>query len=207
MRRYLLLLVLACVWCMHPGPMVYAQQDQAADTQAVIDRGHHLKTLLDQLLSNSNHSSIHKALEAGGDSADPLIEEALRLKSDGERLLEQEEYVQAAMTLQSSLDMVFQAIRSEGDAGHAGNKSGNQVAEAKAINDTFIEAATRVVGADSNSEAVSLLASARDARARAEASENKGDTSTALQEFDDSTQLAQKAIMSVRNGMVIERGQ
>jgi hypothetical protein len=207
MRKYLSLVILTCYWSLSPGPMLYAQQDQATDMQAVIERGNHLKTLLDQLLSETNHSSIHKALDERGETADPLIEEAIRLKSDGEQLLAQEDYVKAAMRLQSALDMVFQAIRSSGSSGDAEKDSSSHMVEVKAVNDTFITAATRVVEGDPNDEAVELLASARSARARAEDSEAKSDTEAALQELESSTQLAQKAIMSVRNGMVIQRRQ
>ena len=207
MRRYLLLLFLACYWSLSPGPLVYAQPDQGTDIQAVIERGNHLKTLLDQLLSPTNHSSIHKAIDEGGEAAGPLIEEALRLKSDGEQLLAQEEYVKAAMTLQSALDMVFQAIRSKSKSDDAEIEASTQVVEAKAINDTFITAATRVVEGERNDEALELLASAKKARADAEKGEASGDMGAALQELEYSTQLAQKAIMSVRNGKVIQRGQ
>ena len=79
--------------------------------------------------------------------------------------------------------------------------------EVKAVNDTFITAATRIVEGEPNDNAVELLASARSARARAEVTEANSDTGAALQELENSTQLAQKAIMSVRNGMVIQRGQ
>jgi len=207
MRKYLPLLILTCYWSLFPGSMIYAQQDQATDMQAVIERGNHLKTLLDRLLSDTNHSSIHKALDERDETAGPLIEEALRLKSDGELLLEQEDYVRAAMRLQSALDMVFQAIRSTGSSGDAEFDSNAHMIEVKAVNDTFVTAATRVVEGDPNDEAVELLASARSARARADASEANSDAKSALQDLENSTQLAQKAIMSVRNGMVIQRGQ
>lgn len=207
MRKYLPLLILTCYWSLSPGPMLYAQQDQATDMQAVIERGNHLKTLLDQLLSETNHSSIHKALDERGETADPLIEEALRLKSDGEQLLVEEDYVKAAMRLQSALDMVFQAIRSAGSSGDAKKDLSSHMVEVKAVNDTFITAATRIVEGEPNDKAVELLASARSARARAEVTEANSDTGAALQELENSTQLAQKAIMSVRNGMVIQRGQ
>lgn len=207
MRKYLPLFFLACYWSLSPGTMIYAQQDQVTDMQSVIERGNHLKTLLDQLLSESNHSSIHKAIDQGGEEADPLIQEALRLKADGEQLLAQEEYVKAAMALQSALDMVFQAVRSERDSSDAEEGSSTQLIEAKSINDTFITAATRVVDGERNDEALQLLVAARDARAVAEKGEAEGDLRAALRELERSTQLAQKAIMSVRNGMVIQRGQ
>jgi hypothetical protein len=68
-------------------------------------------------------------------------------------------------------------------------------------------AATRVVNGESNGRAVEFLAEAKEVRGRADASVANGDAEAALQELEDSTQLAQQAIMSVRDGKVIERGQ
>jgi len=207
MRYYILLLLLTGLIGLSPGPTLLAQDSQAPDTQAVIERANHLKNLLDRLLTQPNHSSIQKALNEGGESSDPCIQEALRLKSSGEQYLAEEDYLKAAMTLQAALDQVFQAIRSKDDAGEHGQDSSASLTEAIAANDTFISAATRVVNGEPNGKAVDLLALAQEARAKADASAASGDSEAALQELENSTQLAQRAIMSVRNGMVIERGQ
>ena len=68
-------------------------------------------------------------------------------------------------------------------------------------------AAARVVNGEPNGKAVDSLAEAREARSRADASVASGDAEAALQELENSTQLAQQAIMSVRDGKVIKRGQ
>lgn len=207
MRKQLMLLLMTGLLCVSPGPMLLAQDGEASDTQAVVERANNLKNLLDRLLAQSNHSSIQKLLHEGGDSSDPLVAEALRLKASGEQYLAEENYLKAAMTLQSALDHVFQAIRSQHAFPENGKDSNTRLQEAIATNDTFIAAATRVVNGQPKGEAVELLASARDARAQADASVADGDTDTALTKVENSTQLAQQAIRSVRNGMVIERGQ
>ena len=56
------LLMLTALLCLHPEHTSIAQEVQAADAEAVMERAVRLKNLLDQLLSDSNHSSIHKAL-------------------------------------------------------------------------------------------------------------------------------------------------
>jgi hypothetical protein len=63
------------------------------------------------------------------------------------------------------------------------------------------------VNGEPNGKAVELLAEASEVRGRADTSIAGGDVDTALQELEESTQLAQQAIMSVREGKVIERGQ
>lgn len=207
MRNYLLLLLLTGLLGLVPGPALLAQDNQPAETQAVSERANHLKGLLDKLLEQSNHSSIQKALHDGGDANNPLVEKALRLKAEGEQYLADEDYMNAAMTLQAALDTVFQAIRANDNGAAAENAANARLADAIAANDTFISAAARVVNGEPNGKAVDLLAEARDVRGRADASVANGDAEAALQELEDSTQLAQRAIMSVRNGKVIERGQ
>lgn len=172
-----------------------------------MERAVHLKTLLDRLLNQSNHSSIQKALTDSGGAGDPMVEEALRLKKSGEQFLADEDYLQAAMTLQSALDQVFLVIRSKDHGGTEENLTNARLTEAIVANDTFISAATRVVGGDPNSQAADFLAQAREARAVADARAENGDPAAALEEVEQSTRLAQQAIMSVRNGKVIERGQ
>lgn len=195
---------MTAMMCLSPGPSVMAADIESTDTQAVIERAHHLKDLLDRLLSESNHSSIQKSLHNGG-TDDPQLEEALRLKSSGEKLLADEEYMQAAVTLQAALDQVFEAVRAKDNGTQSTDKASARLAEAVAANDTFIAAATRVVNGDPDGKAVDLLKSAREARAKADASTESGDTTAALKELEISTQLAQRAIMTVRDGKVIER--
>ena len=207
MRNYLLLLLLTSLLGLAPGSAPLAQDNQAADTEAVIERANHLKGLLDKLLTQSNHSSIQKTLTNGSHDNDPLIEEALRLKAEGEDALAEGDHLRAAMLLQAALDKVFQAIRSDDEEDGQEARLNARLADAIAANDTFITAATRVVNGEPNGKAVDLLAEAREVRGRADASVAKGDAEAALQELDDSTQLAQQAIMSVRDGKVIERGQ
>lgn len=207
MRNILTLLLFTVLVGLFPGQALCAQDSQASDVQAVMDRANHLKSLLDRLLTQSNHSSIRMALNEGGDDSDPLMEEALALKARGERFLADEDYLQAAMTLQAALDQVFQVIRSKDNGTADGKEPSARLAEAIAVNDTFTSAATRVVNGESKEEAADLLAQAREARARADTSAANGDPDAALQELEQSTQLAQQAIMSMRNGMVIERSQ
>jgi len=166
-----------------------------------------LKSILDRLLVDSNHSSIQKVIKEGGEASEPLIAEALRLKSSGEQLLAEEKYMEAAIALQSALDHVFQAIRSEHDEDEPADALGFRLAENVEINDTFISAALRVVNGEPNKEASGLLDMAKDVRSKADMQIANGDVAAALKNLKQSTQMAQQAIMSVRNGMVIERGQ
>jgi len=138
---------------------------------------------------------------------DPLVEEALRLKAEGEDALAEGDHLRAAMTLQAALDKIFQAIRSDDEKDGQEARLNVRLTDAIAANDTFILAATRVVNGEPNGKAVDFLAEAREVRGRADASVAEGNAEAALQELEASTQLAQQAIMSVRNGKVIERGQ
>jgi len=203
MRNYFFPLLMIALICLSPGLSVAASDIDAADSQAIMERAHHLNDLLDKLLSQSNHSSIQKSLHNGSGSGDPQLEKALQLKSEGEQLLAEEEYMKAAVKLQAALDMVFAAVRAQEGGAEPADES--RLTEAIAANDTFISAATRVVNGDPDGKAVDLLNSAREARTKADASAHSGDTETALQELEISTQLAQQAIVVVRNGKVIER--
>lgn len=205
MRNYVFPLVMIALICLSPGPSALATDIDTSDTQAVIERAHHLKDLLDKLLSQSNHSSIQATLHNGSGSGDPQLDEALRLKSSGEQLLEEGEYMKAAVTLQAALDQVFEAVRAQDNGAESADASSTRLTEAIAANDTFISAATRVVNGEPDGKAVELLESAREARAKADASADSRDTETALKELEISTRLAQQAIMAVRNGKVIER--
>ena len=207
MRNYLIPVLLSSMWILSPDPIALAQDNDPVDTQIVMERANNLKSMLDNLLVESNHSSIQKVIKQGGESSEPLIAEALRLKSSGEQLLAEKEYLQAAITLQSALDHVFQAIRSEDNTGEPADALDGRLEENITVNDTFIEAASRVVTGEPNKEALDLLAMAKEARNRADTKSGKGDMEAAVEELEQSTQLAQRAIMSVRNGMVIERGQ
>lgn len=186
---------------------LFAAEDAPPDTQAVMERAVHLNELLDRLLAQSNHSSIQKAINDDSAANGSLIDEALRLKSIGEQALADGEYLEAAMTLQAALDHVFQAIRAENDRGGGGAELADRLQEAISANDTFLEAAARVVESEENAEARKLLGLAEQARAKADADAGSGDIAAALDGMEASTQFAQQAIMSARNGKVIERRQ
>jgi hypothetical protein len=207
MRNYFLVLLWIGLLGLTPGPTLLAQESQAPDTEAVIERANNLKSILDQLLEPSNHSSIQKTLTNGSHDNDPLVEEALRLKTEGEDALAKGNHLRAAMSLQAALDKLFQAIRSDDENDGEAARLKARLSDAISANDTFIMAATRVVNGESNGRAVEFLAEAKEVRGRADASVANGDAEAALQELEDSTQLAQQAIMSVRDGKVIERGQ
>jgi len=206
MRNYLLLLILTGLLGLAPGPTLLAQDNQATDTEAVIKRANHLNSLLEKLLTQSNHSSIQKTLTNGSHDNDPLIEEALRLKAEGENALAEGDHLRAAMNLQAALDKVFQAIRSDDQNDGEEARLDARLADAIAASDTFISAATRVVNGEPNGEAVDFLAEAKEFRGTADTSVADGDVEAALRELEASTQLAQQAIMSVRDGKVIQRG-
>jgi len=207
MRNYLISLLLMSICILSPDSVLLAEDSDPVDTQVVMERANTLKDMLDRLLVDSNHSSIQKIINAGGESSEPLIAEARKLKSSGEQLLAEKEYLQAAITLQSALDHVFQAIRSEHIDDVPTDVLSVKLAEAITVNDTFISAASRVVTGKSNKNALDLLATAKEARNRADTKSGNGDLEAAIAELEQSTKLAQQAIMSVRDGMVIERGQ
>ena len=207
MRNYLIPVLLSSMWILSPDAIVLAQDNDPVDTQIVMERANNLKSMLDNLLVDSNHSSIQKVIKQGGESSEPLIAEALRLKSSGEQLLAEKEYMQAAITLQSALDHVFQAIRSEHNKDEPADALNVRLAEKITVNDTFFSAALRVVTGEPNKDALDLLAMAKEARSNADTKSGDGDIEAALEELEHSTHLAQQAIMSVRNGMVIERAQ
>lgn len=207
MRNYLILLLLTSILLLSPDTVLFAQDHDSADTQIVMKRANNLKNLLDHLLVDSNHSSIQKVITQGGESSELLIAEALRLKSSGEQLLAEKDYMKAAIALQSALDHVFQAIRSEHVDDVPVDELNIRIAENITVNDTFMSAASRVVNSDPNKNAVELLAMAKEARSIADTKSDNGDLEAALEELEHSTHLAQQAIKSVRNGMVIEREQ
>ncbi len=207
MRYYLILLLLTSIWTLTPDSILLAEDDDPVDTKIVIERAKNLKTMLDHLLVDSNHSSIQKVINEGGESSEPLIAEALRLKSSGERLLTEKKYLEAAIALQSALDHVFQAIRSEHDENEPADALEFRLAESVEINDTFISAALRVVNGEPSKEASGLLEMAKDVRSKADMQIANGDVVAALDNLKQSTEMAQQAIMSVRNGKVIERRQ
>lgn len=207
MRKYLMFVICFAVLGLSPTTAVLAQDSPAEDSEAVIERANHLKGLLDKLLTQSNHSSIQRTLTNGSHDNDPLIEEALELKAEGENALAEGDHLRAAMTLQAALDKVFQAIRSDDETAGEEARLNARLSEAVAANDAFLSAATRVLNGEPDSGAALHLQEAREARARADASISAGDTEVALQELDASSRHAQDAIRTVRDGKVIERGQ
>jgi len=207
MRNFLIPFLLTSIWVLSPDAVVLAENTEQVDTQVIMERANTLKGILDRLLVDSNHSSIQKVIKEGGESSEPLITEALRLKSAGEQLLLDEEYLQAAVALQSALDHIFHAIRSEEHEYGAADAMNARLAESITVNNTFIEAALRVVTGVENQEATDLLARAKEARKTADIKSGEGDLEAAVEGLEQSTHMAQQAIRSVRNGMVIERGQ
>lgn len=201
------LLVLICCYCFVAGPVLAAQAEPPTEAQAVMDKANDLNNLLDRLLDPSNNSSIQATIHEYGDSSDPLIAEAMRLKAQGEAYLESEDYINAATTLQAALDHVFKAIRSHHDQDDDRAKLQGQLSHATTANDTFMSTASRIVGGEPNDEAVGLLELAMGARARADQNASDGDEAAALRDMEESTDLAQQAIKSARDGKVIERNQ
>jgi hypothetical protein len=184
-----------------------AAETEPVDNQAVVNRANQLLEMLDHLLLDDNHSSIKKILNEGDASTRELVDEAMRLKTEGERLLSENEPMQAAVSLQSSLDHVFMAIRQEeGQAAEPASHSA-ELAEQFKSNDTFLEAAERVVASGQNTGAAELLSKAKLARASADSASAQGNEEEAMQALANSTQLAQQAIMKVRDGQEIERRQ
>lgn len=207
MRKFLMFVTCFAVIGLSPAMAVLAQDSPAADSEAVIERANHLKGLLDKLLTQSNHSSIQRTLTNGSHDNDPLIEEALELKAEGESALAEGDHLRAAMTLQAALDKVFQAIRSDDETDGEEARLTARLSEAVAANDAFLSAATRVLNREPDNGAALHLQEAREARARADASVAAGETEAALQELDESSRHAQDAIRTVRDGKIIERGQ
>ena len=194
MRNYFLLLLLLCIGLLglSPGPTLLAQDNQATEADAVIDRANHLKDLLDKLLEQSNHSSIQKTLSNGSHDNDPLIEEALRLKAEGEDALAEGDHLRAAMTLQAALDKIFQAIRTDDEKDGGDVLLNARLTDAVSVNDTFISAATRVVTGEPNGKAVDLLAEAREIRGRADASVANGDADESAGDSDERCDLSHR---------------
>ncbi len=205
MRDLLAPFFFALVLILYPAAGVHAQQEKPADTPELREKAIHLKSLLDDLLSNPNSSSIQKIIKSGDLAVDALIDKALELKSLGETALNEKNYLKAAMHFQSSLEYVIQAIRSQKNNAEEPQKIQASLEEKRKASDTFISAATRVVEQESNVEATRLLKMAKDARTRAEADSKQGRNEEALAELESSTRLAQQAIMLVRQGKVIER--
>lgn len=207
MRIYTVLIIFFALLGLSLAPPALAQDGAAENSEAVIERANHLKELLDKLLTQSNHSSIQKTLTNGSHDNDPLIEEALELKAKGESALEEGDHLRAAMTLQASLDKVFQAIRTDDESEGEEARLKARLSEAVAANDAFLSAATRVLNGEPDSDAAVHLEEAREARAMADASVAAGDSEIALEQLNASSRHAQDAIRKVRDGQVIERGQ
>ena len=205
--RILCLLILICCYGFLPGPVFAAQAEEPTEAQVVIDKANDLNNLLNRLLDPSNNSSIQASIHENGDSGDPLIAEAIRLKAEGEKYLATQDYINAATTLQAALDHVFKAIRSHHDQDDDRAKLQVQLSNATAANDTFMSTASRIVTSEPNDEALGLLGQAKAARASADQSASDGDPGAALRNMEESTDLAQQAIKLARDGKVIERNQ
>lgn len=206
MRRYLFFFILFALPGLSLSPELLAQAEPAASSEAVIERANHLKDLLDKLLTQSNHSSIQRTLTNGSHDNDPLIEEALQLKAEGESALAAGDHLRAAMALQTALDKVFQAIRSDDQSEGEAARLSARLSEALAANDAFLSAATRVLDGNDEGAAALHLEKAQAARVSADASVAAGNTEVALQELNASSRHAQDAIRIIRDGQVIERG-
>ena len=205
MQKYLFYIMIFSLLGLTPVRDVLAQDVVAEESEAVIERATRLKGLLDKLLTQSNNSSIQKTLTNGSHDNDPLIEDALALKAEGEAALKKGDHLRAAMTLQAALDKVFQAIRSDDETDGEEARTNARLSDAIAANDAFLSAATRVLASEPDSNAALHLDDARKARARADASVAAGDAAAALLELDASSRHAQDAIRSIRDGDVIER--
>lgn len=203
MRSLIAPIFFALVCILYPASGICEQQEKPVAAKAVMDKANHLKSLLDDLLSDSNSSSIQKAIKSGDGQIKPLIDKARELKSRGEAALKEKNYLEAANHLQSSLEYVIQAIREQKSETEEPQKS--KLEDKLKANESFISAATRVVKQESNAEATRLLEMAKDARIRAEADSKEGRNEEALAKLENSTRLAQQAIMLVRQGKVIER--
>ena len=206
-RSYLRCLCLSMGFLIGPVALLQAGDIQQVDTKIVIHRAHELKDLLNHLLLDTNNSSIQKIIKEGDESIKVLIAEAFKLKSQGEKLLSEKKYMEAAVSLQSALDYVFKAIRTENEQAEPPDVFSARLQEHVKVNDTFITTAIRVVTAEQNPDALELLEMAKAARSRADTESGDGKGDAALLELEHSTRLAQQAIMKVRNGQVIERGQ
>ena len=206
MRKYIVFIMFFALLGLSLSPPTLAQDGSAESSEAVIERANHLRELLDKLLTQSNHSSIQRTLTNGSHDNDPLIEEALELKSEGENALADGDHLRAAMTLQAALDRVFQAIRSDGETDGEEARLSARLSEAIAANDAFLSAATRVLNGEPDNAAAMYLEKARAARESADASVAAGNTEEAIEELNSSSRHAQDAIRTVRDGKVIERG-
>jgi len=186
---------------------LYAAENSQADTIIIINQTNELKKLLNHLLLESNGSSIQKIIKQGDEPIKALIADAFKYKDEGEKLLSEKKYMEAAVSFQISLNFVFKAIRQGGGPAEPADAIAFKLKEHFKVNDTFIATATRVVGTQQNQDALKLLQLAKEARNRAENESSDGKDEAALQELENSTHLAQQAIMKIRNGQVIERMQ
>ena len=205
MRGFIVPLLFALACILNPAVSIAAQQEKPVDNNEIANKAKHLKSLLDDLLSNPNSSSIQKAIKNGDAQAKPLLDKALELKSRGEALLNEKNYLEAAVHFQSSLQYVMQAIRTQTSETENPPTIKAKLDEKLKTNESFIAAATSIVMQESNGDAIKLLKMAKEARIKAEAESKQGRGEAALAELENSTRLAQQAIMLVRQGKVMER--
>ena len=206
MRGLAAALALAVGCVAFPGGGVDAQQPEPITPQEVMERASYLKNVLEHLLAGPNFSSIRKVMDNGDPQTKALVEKALESRALGESALEQKNHLEAVVNFQASIEYVFEAIRgADHPAVEEREKSAARLARMLEANQTFIAAAARVVEQEPNDEAAQLLQSAKEGRARAEAKAQQGDNDAAVAELAISTDLAKRAISSVRGGQVIER--
>src|SRR3972149_3747424 len=183
LRNYLLCLSL--IMCASVCPWSGLQAgDAGPDDAAIIDRAIELRELLEHLLLDANDSSIQKIIKEGDEPTKALIAKALEMKSQGEQLLAEKKYLAAAVSLQSSLDYVFKAIRQGNEQEGPPEMLQAKLQEHVKVNDTFISTATRVVTDEQNQDALKLLEMAKAARSRADAETGDGKSEAALLELE-----------------------
>lgn len=202
---FLALLIFTPTWVCAQTP-----QQQEIDLQEVevIEKASYLKNLINNLLLTPNASSIQETIKNTHDEkVMSLINKAMEAKASGEKLFNDKKYFEALVDFQTSLECILQAIRESKSPDEEEQKTKAGAEEKLKSNEYFISTAARILNENegNTTEPGKLLEMAKAARAKAEAKMNEGKTQEALEELENSTSLAKRAIISVRNGKVIER--
>lgn len=197
-------------WLIFTPTWVYAQTSpqQEIDPQEVIEKASYLKNLIDNLLITPNVSSIQETIKnTHNEKVMSLVNKAIEAKASGEKLFNDKKYLEALVDFQTSLECILQAIRESEGPPEEEQRTKARTEEKLKSNEYFISTAARILIEDEGytTEPGKLLEMAKAARAKAEAKMNEGKTQEALEELENSTSLAKRAIISVRNGKVIER--